>query len=195
MVAIIDKPLGGATGPYNVTVPVLRLTDLRSSRHACTRSRYCWQRPCTAGGWASRARFGGIPYPKVIAALDDAFELALWVCGALTVPGTSSRCDVSGSMGWGCVNGAEAITPAVGAAALALQLLRTEPVTTPLAFTSEHRAAGDPRSDVARRGPSMPRSAPPLREHGLCGADAVGHPERGRYRRVRGPHRLRDMGW
>lgn len=75
------------------------------------------------------------PVPEVVAALDDAFELAF---GSVVPSGARHvvAVDVSGSMGWGCVNGAEAITPAVGAAALALQLLRTEPATTPLAFTS-----------------------------------------------------------
>lgn len=77
-----------------------------------------------------------VPVPEILAALDDAFYLAF-----KSVVPTGKRfvlgMDVSGSMGYGCVNGAEAITPAMGAAALAMQIMRKEPKAHPVAFSHD----------------------------------------------------------
>ena len=76
------------------------------------------------------------PVPEIVAALDDAFHRSF----SAVVP--SGRrfvvaIDVSGSMAWTTVLGSPCITPRVAAAALALQLLRTEPRAVPVAFDSE----------------------------------------------------------
>jgi 60 kDa SS-A/Ro ribonucleoprotein len=74
------------------------------------------------------------PVPAVVAALDRAFYDAF-----AAVEPVGKRfvvaMDVSGSMTWGGVNGAKAITPRVGAAAMAMVTMRTEAKCHPLAFT------------------------------------------------------------
>jgi len=85
-------------------------------------------------GRGARGNLSWTPVPEIVAALDQAFELAF----DAVVP-TGKRhviaMDVSGSMGWGDMNGTPGITPRVGAAAMALVAMRTEPRTVPLAFT------------------------------------------------------------
>ena len=73
------------------------------------------------------------PVPQIVAALDKAFHLSF---GSVVPSGRRFvvAIDVSGSMGWSGVLGSPCITPRVAAAALALQLLRTEPEATPVAF-------------------------------------------------------------
>lgn len=74
------------------------------------------------------------PVPAVVAALDQAFYNAF-----ATVEPTGKRfvvaMDVSGSMTCGGINGARAITPRVGAAAMAMVTMRAEAKCHPLAFT------------------------------------------------------------
>ena len=74
------------------------------------------------------------PVPAVVAALDrafyDAFSVVISVGKRFVI-----ALDVSGSMGWGGVNGANSITPRVAAAAMAMVTMRTEPRCHPLAFT------------------------------------------------------------
>lgn len=74
------------------------------------------------------------PVPQVVFALNNAYGLAFH-----HVEPTGKRyvlgIDVSGSMGWGSVNGASCITPRDGAAAMSMLFLKTEPQCHPLAFT------------------------------------------------------------
>jgi len=75
------------------------------------------------------------PVQEVLEALDEAFYLAFdaveptglrWLLGV----------DVSGSMGWGCVNGARSINPMVASAAMAMLAARTEKRHTILGFSN-----------------------------------------------------------
>ncbi len=76
------------------------------------------------------------PIPQIVSALDDAFYMAF-----KSVVPTGKRfvvgMDVSSSMEWGTINGSDSITPAMGAAALAMQILRSERRATPVAFSRD----------------------------------------------------------
>ena len=76
-------------------------------------------------GHGERGKSTWTPVPQVIDALNAAFYTAF-----KNVVPTNKRImlalDVSGSMGWGTIAGAPGITPAVGAAAMALVTAATE---------------------------------------------------------------------
>ena len=76
------------------------------------------------------------PIPEIVAALDDAFHLSF---GAVVPSGRRFvvAIDVSGSMGFYNVLGSPALMARDAAAALAMQLLRTEPRATPVAFADK----------------------------------------------------------
>lgn len=74
------------------------------------------------------------PHPRILDALDQAFDLAFQ-----SVEATGKRhllaIDVSGSMGWSEIAGMTGVTPRVGAAAMAMAALRTERRAQVLAFS------------------------------------------------------------
>lgn len=76
------------------------------------------------------------PVPEIVAALEDAFHRSF---GSVEPAGCRFvvAIDVSGSMTYSHVLGSPCITPRVAAAALALQLIKTEPRTVTVAFDSE----------------------------------------------------------
>jgi 60 kDa SS-A/Ro ribonucleoprotein len=86
-------------------------------------------------GQGERGKLRWDPVPEIVQALDHAYHLAFANCKP-----TGKRfllaLDVSGSMGWGNVNGAPSITPRIGAAAMAMTTLRTEQECHVVAFTS-----------------------------------------------------------
>ena len=87
-----------------------------------------------AAGKGQRGKGTWTPVPAVVDALNDAFELAF---GAVEPAGTRHllALDVSGSMGCGAIAGVPGLTPRVGAAAMSLVTLRTEPAVHTLAFS------------------------------------------------------------
>ncbi len=78
------------------------------------------------------------PVPQIVAALEEAFDLAFH-----GVEPTGKRLclalDVSGSMGFSEIAGMTGITPRVGSAAMALTTMRTEEAWSICAFASELR--------------------------------------------------------
>jgi 60 kDa SS-A/Ro ribonucleoprotein len=87
-----------------------------------------------AAGQGQRSSATWAPVPAVVDALNDAFELAF---GAVEPAGTRHllALDVSGSMACGTIAGVPGLTPRVGAAAMSLVTLRTEPSVHTLAFS------------------------------------------------------------
>lgn len=87
-----------------------------------------------AAGQGQRGKGTWTPVPAVVDALNDAFELAF---GAVEPAGTRHllALDVSGSMACGAIAGVPGLTPRVGAAAMSLVTLRTEPAVHTLAFS------------------------------------------------------------
>lgn len=87
-----------------------------------------------AAGQGQRSGAAWTPVPTVVDALNDAFELAF---GAAEPAGTRHllALDVSGSMAFGSIAGVPGLTPRVGAAAMSLVTLRTEPAVHTLAFS------------------------------------------------------------
>jgi 60 kDa SS-A/Ro ribonucleoprotein len=85
-------------------------------------------------GQGQRGKGSWTPVPTVVDALNDAFELAF---GAVEPAGTRHllALDVSGSMSVGAVAGVPGLTPRVGAAAMSLVTLRSEPAVHTLAFS------------------------------------------------------------
>lgn len=85
-------------------------------------------------GQGVKGKLSWTPVPEIIAALNRAFYASFD-----HVEPTGKRfvlaLDVSGSMGWGNVNGAPSITPRVAAAAMSMAVLKCEPAAHPLAFT------------------------------------------------------------
>jgi 60 kDa SS-A/Ro ribonucleoprotein len=85
-------------------------------------------------GKGDKGSLAWTPVPAVLAALDAGFYASF----AAVVPSGKRHVlalDVSGSMSWGGVNGAKCLTPAVASAAMAMVVMRTEPLTHTLAFT------------------------------------------------------------
>jgi 60 kDa SS-A/Ro ribonucleoprotein len=89
-----------------------------------------------SAGQGQRGKGTWTPVPQVVAALNDAFELAF---GAVEPVGTRHllALDVSGSMSCGAIAGVPGLTPRVGAAAMSMVTLRTEPVVHTLAFSDK----------------------------------------------------------
>jgi 60 kDa SS-A/Ro ribonucleoprotein len=87
-----------------------------------------------AAGQGQRGKGSWTPVPAVVDALNDAFELAF---GAVEPAGTRHllALDVSGSMACGAIAGVPGLTPRVGAAAMSLVTLRSEPLVHTLAFS------------------------------------------------------------
>lgn len=91
-----------------------------------------------ARGHGHRGKLSWRPVGKVVDALDEAFELSF----ANIVPSGKRfvlALDVSGSMGCGEIAGLPGITPAVGAAAMAMATLRSEPRVEVVAFSHQMR--------------------------------------------------------
>jgi 60 kDa SS-A/Ro ribonucleoprotein len=76
------------------------------------------------------------PVPKVMDALDTAFELAFGAVQSANKR-TMLALDVSGSMGWGNIAGLPNINPREGAAAMSMVTARTEPEYMFTAFSHE----------------------------------------------------------
>jgi 60 kDa SS-A/Ro ribonucleoprotein len=89
-----------------------------------------------AAGQGQRGKGTWTSIPAVVAALNDAFELAF---GAVEPAGTRHllALDVSGSMSCGAIAGVPGLTPRVGAAAMSMVTLRTEPAVHTLAFSDK----------------------------------------------------------
>jgi 60 kDa SS-A/Ro ribonucleoprotein len=89
-----------------------------------------------AAGQGQRGKGTWTPVPAVVDALNDAFELAF---GAVEPAGTRHllALDVSGSMACGAIAGVPGLTPRVGAAAMSLVTLRSEPAVHTLAFSDK----------------------------------------------------------
>lgn len=87
-----------------------------------------------AAGRGQRGKGVWTPVPAVVDALNDAFELAF---GVVEPAGTRHllALDVSGSMACGAIAGVPGLTPRVGAAAMSLVTLRSEPSVHTLAFS------------------------------------------------------------
>lgn len=87
-----------------------------------------------AAGRGQRSEAAWEPVPQVVDALNDAFELAF---GAVEPAGTRHllALDVSGSMGVGAVAGVPGLTPRVGAAAMSMVALCSEPQVYAMAFS------------------------------------------------------------
>lgn len=87
-----------------------------------------------AAGQGQRGSATWAPVPAIVDALNDAFELAF---GAVEPAGTRHllALDVSGSMACGGIAGVPGLTPRVGAAAMSMVTLRTEPAVHTLAFS------------------------------------------------------------
>jgi len=90
-------------------------------------------------GYRSRAKWK--VSEKVVAALDDAFELSF---GAVEPAGARQllALDVSGSMGMGEIAGVPGLTPSAATAALAVVAARTEPWTEVMGFGDRFRPLG-----------------------------------------------------
>lgn len=88
-------------------------------------------------GHGERGSHTWTPVPRVVEALDAAFYESFGV-----LPRSKERyivgVDVSGSMGSGTIAGLPGITPAVGAAAMAMATMATAPNSLVLGFTSGH---------------------------------------------------------
>jgi 60 kDa SS-A/Ro ribonucleoprotein len=78
---------------------------------------------------------------KVVASLDEAFELSF---GVIEPAGTRHllALDVSGSMSWGEIAGVPGLTPSAATAALAVVAARTEPWTATMGFADSFRDLG-----------------------------------------------------
>ncbi len=116
---------------------VERLTDARRLRRARVHPLSILVALNTyKGGKGIRGSGSWVPHPRVIDALDRAFDLAF-----ATVEPTGRRhllaVDVSGSMGWSQIAGMTGVTPRIGAAAMALAALRTEPESQVVAFSHQ----------------------------------------------------------
>lgn len=82
-----------------------------------------------------------LPVPRVVDALEDAFDTAF---GAVQPAGTRHllALDVSGSMTGGQVGGVPGLTPNMAAAAMSMLALRTEQDTQIMGFATQFRALG-----------------------------------------------------
>jgi 60 kDa SS-A/Ro ribonucleoprotein len=85
-------------------------------------------------GQGVRGSLRWTPVPALIGALEQAFHASF---ASITPAGTRHllAVDVSGSMGCGEIAGMTGVTPRVGAAAMALTTLRTEPEAQVMAFS------------------------------------------------------------
>lgn len=92
-------------------------------------------------GHGVRGSLTWTPDPRIVDALDGAFYSAF---GSIEPSGKRLllALDVSGSMGWGAVAGVPGLTPAMGAAAMAMVTARTESEYYIMGFASGFRDLG-----------------------------------------------------
>ena len=92
-------------------------------------------------GQGARGAGEWTPVPKVVDALDEAFYTSFG-----NVESTGKRfllgIDVSGSMGWSSLSGIPGVTPAMGAAAMAMLAARTEEEHYAFGFARDFRDLG-----------------------------------------------------
>lgn len=97
-------------------------------------------------GRGEKGKLTWTPVPQVVDALDEAFYLAFQA-----VEPTNKRwlvgLDVSGSMGCGQIAGCAGLTPCMGAAAMAMVLLQTEPQCYVHGFADTFRDLGMSKRD------------------------------------------------
>lgn len=91
-----------------------------------------------SAGVGARGSHSWTPVPQITDALNEAFYFSFE-----NVEPTNKRImlalDVSGSMGWGEISGIPGLTPAMGAAAMAMTIARTEPNYAVMGFANTFR--------------------------------------------------------